>query len=87
MPSRGSSTSVAFTAFLRVRRAWQEVFSLTESKVELLKAEKMQWVVPVLDGLWRGRGSQFGHQDPHDVEQEDEINLWENKSNAAHSED
>ena len=33
--------------------------------------------VPVLDGLWRGGGSQLGHEDSHDVEQEDEINLRE----------
>lgn len=31
--------------------------------------------VPVLDCLGCGGGSQFGHQDPHDVEEENEINL------------
>lgn len=31
--------------------------------------------VPVLDSLWGGGGAQFGHQDPHDVEEEDEVNL------------
>lgn len=31
--------------------------------------------VPVLDGLGGGGGPQFGHQDPHDVEEEDEVNL------------
>ena len=31
--------------------------------------------VPVLDGLGGGGGPQFGHQDPDDVEEEDEVNL------------
>ncbi len=36
--------------------------------------------VPVLDRLWCGRCSQFGHQDSHDVEEENEINLWKNQT-------
>lgn len=31
--------------------------------------------IPVLDGLGGGGGPQLGHQDPHDVEEEDEVNL------------
>lgn len=31
--------------------------------------------LPVLDGLGGGGGPQFGHQDPHDVKEEDEVNL------------
>lgn len=32
-------------------------------------------IVPVLDCLWGGGGSQFGHQDSHNVEEEDEVDL------------
>lgn len=39
--------------------------------------------VPVLDGLRRGGGSQLGHEDSHDVEQEDEINLREMRHSSV----
>lgn len=40
-----------------------------------LTPERAKAQLPVLDGLRGGGGSQLGHQDPHDVEEEDEVNL------------
>lgn len=36
--------------------------------------------LPVLDSFRRGGGSQLGHQDSHDVEEENEIDLPEKQT-------
>lgn len=36
--------------------------------------------LPVLNRLRCGRGAQLGHEDSHYVEEENEIDLWENQT-------
>lgn len=45
--------------------------------------EALSGHVPVLDGLRRGGGAQLGHEDSHDVEEENEIDLWRGKKNQT----
>lgn len=85
MPRRGRRTRVAFTAFLQVSRAavrqpWQrDCRRQAEWIIKAGAALQASSDLPVLDGLWRGGGSQFGHEDSHDVEEENEIDLRGNK--------